>query len=130
MNLGPLFEMQRPYEGTDIDWNTPYEESIAQVALADQVGLDRPWFVEHHFRLGFSGSPCPEVMFGTPTKRTKNIRIAERVAMVATGASSSEPDSPGTTQAGEDTSTLIASGTDSPSPCTFAPRHSHIWRPD
>jgi alkanesulfonate monooxygenase SsuD/methylene tetrahydromethanopterin reductase-like flavin-dependent oxidoreductase (luciferase family) len=53
--------------------------------------------VEHHFLLGFSGSPCPEVLLGALSQRTNNIRIgfgvsilpyhhpirvAERVAMV------------------------------------------------
>ena len=75
MNFGLLFEMQRPYEGNDIDWNTLYKETLDQCELADQVGFDRVWFVEHHFLLGFSGSPCPEVIFGALSQRTKNIRI-------------------------------------------------------
>ena len=97
MNFGLLFEMQRPYQGGDIDWNTLYKETLDQCEMADQVGFDRVWFVEHHFLFGFSGSPCPEVIFGALSQRTKNIRIgfgvsilphahpvriAERVAMV------------------------------------------------
>jgi alkanesulfonate monooxygenase SsuD/methylene tetrahydromethanopterin reductase-like flavin-dependent oxidoreductase (luciferase family) len=61
------------------------------------MGFDNLWFVEHHFLTGFSGSPCPEVMFGALSQVTKRIRIgfgvsilpyhhpvrvAERVAMV------------------------------------------------
>ena len=97
MKFGLLYEMQRPFEGTDIDWNTLYNETLEQCELADQVGFDSLWFVEHHFLTGFSGSPCPEVMFGALSQRTKQIRIgfgvsilphahpiriAERVAMV------------------------------------------------
>ena len=97
MKFGLLFEMQRPYEGNDIDWNALYRETLDQCELADQVGFDNLWFMEHHFLMGFSGSPCPEVMFGALSQRTKNIRIgfgvsvlpnhhpirvAERVAMV------------------------------------------------
>ena len=97
MKFGLLFEMQRPYEGTEIDWNALYRETLDQCELADQVGFDNLWFVERHFLFGFSGSPCPEVMFGALSQRTKNIRIgfgvsvlpnhhpirvAERVAMV------------------------------------------------
>ena len=89
--------MQRPFEGNDVDWNLLYRETLDQCELADQVGFDNLWFVEHHFLMGFSGSPCPEVMFGALSQRTKNIRIgfgvsvlpnhhpirvAERVAMV------------------------------------------------
>jgi alkanesulfonate monooxygenase SsuD/methylene tetrahydromethanopterin reductase-like flavin-dependent oxidoreductase (luciferase family) len=97
MQFGLLYEMQRPFEGTDIDWNTLYKETLEQCRLADQVGFDNLWFVEHHFLTGFSGSPCPEVMFGALSQVTKRIRIgfgvsilpyhhpirvAERVAMV------------------------------------------------
>jgi alkanesulfonate monooxygenase SsuD/methylene tetrahydromethanopterin reductase-like flavin-dependent oxidoreductase (luciferase family) len=97
MQFGLLFEMQRPYQGNDIDWNRLYKETLEQCALADQVGFDNLWFVEHHFLTGFSGSPCPEVMFGALSQITKRIRIgfgvcilpyhhpvrvAERVAMV------------------------------------------------
>ncbi len=97
MKFGLLFEMQRPFEGNDVDWNALYRETLDECELADQVGFDNLWFVEHHFLMGFSGSPCPEVMFGALSQRTKNIRIgfgvsvlpnhhpirvAERVAMV------------------------------------------------
>jgi alkanesulfonate monooxygenase SsuD/methylene tetrahydromethanopterin reductase-like flavin-dependent oxidoreductase (luciferase family) len=97
MQFGLLYEMQRPFEGTNIDWNTLYKETLEQCELADQMGFDNLWFVEHHFLTGFSGSPCPEVMFGALSQITKRIRIgwgvsilpyhhpirvAERVAMV------------------------------------------------
>ena len=97
MKFGLLYEAQRPYDGRDVDWNSLYKETLDQCELADRVGFDRVWFVEHHFLMGFSGSPCPEVLFGALSQRTKNIgigfgvsilpnhhpvRIAERVAMV------------------------------------------------
>ena len=97
MKFGILYETQRPYEGNDLDWNSLYKETLDQCELADQMGFDNLWFVEHHFLMGFSGSPCPEVLFGALSQRTKNIRIgfgvsilpshhpihiAERVAMV------------------------------------------------
>ena len=97
MKFGILYETQRPYKGNDLDWNSLYKETLDQCELADQMGFDNLWFVEHHFLMGFSGSPCPEVLFGALSQRTKNIRIgfgvsilpshhpihiAERVAMV------------------------------------------------
>jgi alkanesulfonate monooxygenase SsuD/methylene tetrahydromethanopterin reductase-like flavin-dependent oxidoreductase (luciferase family) len=97
MQFGLLYEMQRPFKGTDIDWHALYKETLEQCALADKVGFDNLWFVEHHFLTGFSGSPCPEVMFGALSQVTKRIRIgfgvcilpyhhpvrvAERVAML------------------------------------------------
>ena len=97
MKFGLLYETQRPFEGTEIDWNALYKETLEQCELADQVGFDNLWFVEHHFLTGFSGSPCPEIIFGALSRITKQIRIgfgvsilphhhpvrvAERVAMV------------------------------------------------
>ncbi len=97
MKFGLLYEAQRPYQGNDVDWNSLYKETLDQCELADQVGFDNLWFVEHHFLMGFSGSPCPEVLIGALSQRTRNIRIgfgvsilpnhhpirvAERVAMV------------------------------------------------
>ena len=69
----------------------------SSASLAEKVGFDDLWFVEHHFLTGFSGSPCPEVLLGALSQLTKRIRIgfgvcilpyhhpvrvAERVAML------------------------------------------------
>jgi alkanesulfonate monooxygenase SsuD/methylene tetrahydromethanopterin reductase-like flavin-dependent oxidoreductase (luciferase family) len=93
MRLSLAFEMQRP----EVDDHAVVEETLAQCVLADEVGFDAVWFVEHHFLTTFSGSPCPEVMFGALSRMTKRIRlgfgvvilpyhhpvrVAERVAMV------------------------------------------------
>ncbi len=97
MQFGLLYEMQRPFEGTTVDWNSLYKETLEQGALADKMGFDNIWFVEHHFLTGFSGSPCPEVILGALSQVTKRIkigfgvsilpyhhpvRVAERVAML------------------------------------------------
>ena len=81
MQFGLLYEMQRPWD-EEIDWHTLYEETLEQCELADKVGFDNLWFVEHHFLYGFSGSPCPEVMFGALSQRTKNIRIGFGVSIL------------------------------------------------
>ena len=93
MRLSLAYEMQRPV----VDDHAVIEETIEQCVLADKMGFDAVWFVEHHFLTSFSMSPCPEVIFGALTQRTKRIRlgfgvvilpyhhpvrVAERVAMV------------------------------------------------
>ena len=93
MRLSLAYEMQRPV----IDDHAVIEETIEQCVLADKMGFDAVWFVEHHFLTSFSMSPCPEVLFGALSQRTKRIRlgfgvvilpyhhpvrVAERVAMV------------------------------------------------
>ena len=93
MQFGLAYEMQRPTP----DDQAVVEETIEQCILADEMGFDYVWFVEHHFLTTFSSSPCPEVMFGALSRLTKRIRlgfgvvilpyhhpvrVAERVAMV------------------------------------------------
>ena len=82
MQFGLLFECQRPYVGTEIDWNSLYKETLVQCELADQVGFDNVWFVEHHFLTGFSGSPAQDAIFGALSRVTKNIRIGYGVCIL------------------------------------------------
>ena len=91
MGFGLLYEMQRPYEGTSVEWNTLYKETLEQCALADRLGYDYLWFVEHHFLTGFSGSPCPEVMFGALSQVTKQIRLGFGVSIFPTTIRSGWP---------------------------------------
>ena len=93
MRLSLAYEMQRPV----VDDHAVIEETLEQCVLADEMGFDTVWFVEHHFLTSFSMSPCPEVIFGALSQLTKRIRlgfgvvilpyhhpvrVAERVAMV------------------------------------------------
>lgn len=93
MKISVQYEMQRP----TLDDNRVIEETLEQCILADELGFDYLWFVEHHFLTGFSASPSPEVFFGALSRLTKRIRlgfgvvilpyhhpvrVAERVAMV------------------------------------------------
>jgi len=93
MKFGLAYEMQRP----TLDDHAVVEETIDQCILADEMGFDYVWFVEHHFLTTFSSSPCPEVIFGALSRLTRRIRlgfgvvilpyhhpvrVAERVAMV------------------------------------------------
>ena len=93
MEFSLAYEMQRP----TMDDHAVIEETIEQCILADEMGFDAVWFVEHHFLTTFSMSPCPEVMLSTIAAQTKRIRlgfgvvvlpyhhpvrVAERIAML------------------------------------------------
>jgi len=82
MRFGLLYEAQRPFEGTSVEWNALYKETLEQCVLADRVGFDNLWFVEHHFLTGFSGSPCPEVLLGALSQMTRRIRIGFGVSIL------------------------------------------------
>lgn len=93
MKLALQYEMQRP----SLDDHLVLQETMEQCILADEVGFDYLWFVEHHFLTGFSASPCPDLIYAALSQRTKQIRlglgvvilpyhhpnrVAERVAML------------------------------------------------
>ena len=93
MKLALQYEMQRP----SLDDHLVLQETLEQCVLADEVGFDYLWFVEHHFLTGFSASPCPDLVFAALSQRTRQIRlglgvvilpyhhpnrVAERVAML------------------------------------------------
>lgn len=75
MRLSLAYEMQRPV----VDDHAVIEETLAQCVLADEMGFDAVWFVEHHFLTSFSMSPCPEVMFGALSRLTR-LMATETVA--------------------------------------------------
>ena len=82
MKFGLLYEIQIPephYPGIERD---RYHQVMAQVDLADELGYDYFWTVEHHFLTEFSYCPAPEVLYGAISQRTKRIRIGHAVVLL------------------------------------------------
>ena len=52
--------------------------------LADRLGYDYAWEVEHHFLEEYSHSPAPEVFLGAASQRTKNIRLGHGIVQLTT----------------------------------------------
>jgi alkanesulfonate monooxygenase SsuD/methylene tetrahydromethanopterin reductase-like flavin-dependent oxidoreductase (luciferase family) len=72
--------MQKPW-AADQEWRT-YHEALEQIELADQVGFDYVWEVEHHFLEEYSHSSAPEVFLAAASQRTKNVRLGHGVALL------------------------------------------------
>jgi alkanesulfonate monooxygenase SsuD/methylene tetrahydromethanopterin reductase-like flavin-dependent oxidoreductase (luciferase family)/putative sterol carrier protein len=70
-----LYEHQlpRPWEA-DAEHRLLHE-ALAQVELADRLGFDTVWAVEHHFLEEYSHSSAPGVFLAAASQRTKNIRL-------------------------------------------------------
>ena len=83
MKIDLLYEIQMPdpQPGPDSEYRK-FWESIQQVELADKMGFDTVWFVEHHFLKEFSHSSAPEVILGNLAARTKNIRLGHGVTLL------------------------------------------------
>jgi alkanesulfonate monooxygenase SsuD/methylene tetrahydromethanopterin reductase-like flavin-dependent oxidoreductase (luciferase family) len=59
-----------------------YHNALEQIVVADELGFDQTWAVEHHFLEEYSHSSAPEVFLAAASQRTKNIRIGHGVALL------------------------------------------------
>jgi alkanesulfonate monooxygenase SsuD/methylene tetrahydromethanopterin reductase-like flavin-dependent oxidoreductase (luciferase family) len=59
-----------------------YREALEQVELADRLGIDYVWEVEHHFLEEYSHSSAPEVFLAAASQRTSNIRLGHGIVNV------------------------------------------------
>ena len=59
-----------------------YQDTIAQVQLADQLGFDAAWLAELHFNSRFSVMPAPMVIGAAMAQTTSRIRIGTAVHLV------------------------------------------------
>src|SRR5947208_9149196 len=82
MRFGLFYEHQLPRPWDPDAEERIMQDALAQIELADRLGFDYVWEVEHHFLEEYSHSPAPEVFYGAVTQRTKNIRIAHGVRLL------------------------------------------------
>ena len=82
MKFGLMYEIQVPEPHHPGIEQERYKQVLAQVDLADEMGFDYFWTVEHHFLREFSHCSAPEVLYGAISQRTKRIRIGHAVALL------------------------------------------------
>src|SRR6202158_2527589 len=84
MKFGIFYELQLPRPWGVDDERQLYQNALTQVELADKLGYDFAWEVEHHFLEEYSHSPSPEVFLGAASQRTKRIRLAHGIFQLTT----------------------------------------------
>src|SRR5215813_10052351 len=52
-----------------------FQDALAQVELADRLGIEYVWAVEHHFLEEYSHSSASDVFLAAASQRTKRIRL-------------------------------------------------------
>ncbi|HEX7035016.1 MAG TPA: LLM class flavin-dependent oxidoreductase [Pseudomonadales bacterium] len=82
MKFGIFYEHQLPRPWTDGAEQRLFDEALEQVELADRLGIDYAWEVEHHFLEEYSHSSAPEVFLAACAARTKNIRLGQGIRQV------------------------------------------------
>ena len=84
MKFGIFYELQLPRPWAPDDELNLHQNALDQVELADKLGYDIAWEVEHHFLEEYSHSPAPEVFLGAASQRTKNIRLGHGIIQLTT----------------------------------------------
>src|SRR6266850_1817923 len=83
MKFGIFYEHQLPRPWGPKSEYQLLQDSLSQIELADQLGYDYAWEVEHHFLEEYSHSSAPEVFLGAASQRTKRIRLGHGVVEAA-----------------------------------------------
>ncbi|MBB6172913.1 alkanesulfonate monooxygenase SsuD/methylene tetrahydromethanopterin reductase-like flavin-dependent oxidoreductase (luciferase family) [Nocardiopsis mwathae] len=59
-----------------------FDGAVAQAELADDLGYEAVWFVEHHFTRGFSHSSAPDLILAAISQRTRRLRLGLGVVLL------------------------------------------------
>ena len=84
MKFGIFYEHQLPRPWSERSEYVLLQNSLDQVELADGLGYDYAWEVEHHFLEEYSHSSAPEVFLAAASQRTKRIRLAHGIIQLTT----------------------------------------------
>jgi alkanesulfonate monooxygenase SsuD/methylene tetrahydromethanopterin reductase-like flavin-dependent oxidoreductase (luciferase family) len=82
MEFGVFYELQLPKPWNEGDEHRLFQEALEQVELADRLGIDYAWAVEHHFLEEYSHCGSPEVFLAAAAGRTKNIKVGHGIRQV------------------------------------------------
>jgi len=83
MKFGIFYEHQHPRPWTDDSERELIQNALEQVELADKLGIQYVWEVEHHFLEEYSHSSAPEIFLAAASQRTKNIRLGHGIIQTA-----------------------------------------------
>jgi len=82
MRFGVFYELQLPRPWNEGDEHRLFSEALEQIVLADRLGFDFAWEVEHHFLDEYSHSSAPEVFLAAAAGLTKSIRLGHGIRQV------------------------------------------------
>ena len=82
MRFGVFYELQLPRPWNPGDAHKLFKEALDQIVLADQLGFDFAWEVEHHFLDEYSHASAPEVFLAAAASKTERIRLGHGIRQV------------------------------------------------
>ena len=85
MKFGLFYEHQIARPWGEGDEHRLFKDALDQVELADRLGFDYVWEVEHHFLEEYSHSSAPEVFLAAASQRTSQIRLGHGIVLLPSG---------------------------------------------
>ncbi|MDQ3107172.1 MAG: LLM class flavin-dependent oxidoreductase, partial [Actinomycetota bacterium] len=82
MKFGIFYEHQLPRPWGPDSEHKLLKDAVEQVKLADALGIDYVWEVEHHFLEEYSHSSAPEIFLAACSQVTKNIRLGHGIVQL------------------------------------------------
>ena len=82
MRFGVFYELQLPRPWEEDSELRLIQEAIEQVQLADRIGIDHAWAVEHHFLEEYSHCSASEVFLAALAAKTERIRVGFGIRQV------------------------------------------------
>ena len=82
MRFGVFYELQLPKPWLPGDEERLFHQALEQVVLADKLGYDYAWEVEHHFLEEYSHASAPEVFLAAAAALTQRIKIGHGIRQV------------------------------------------------
>ncbi len=82
MKFALMYEIEMPkpwYEGQEYE---KYWQVMAQIQLAEEMGFDSVWAVEHHGLEEVSHCSTPEILFAAASQRTSQIRFGHGAVLL------------------------------------------------
>jgi alkanesulfonate monooxygenase SsuD/methylene tetrahydromethanopterin reductase-like flavin-dependent oxidoreductase (luciferase family) len=83
MKFGIFYEHQMGRPWDDGSEQRLIQDALEQVELADRLGIQYVWEVEHHFLEEYSHSSAPEVFLAACSQRTRDIRLGHGIILTA-----------------------------------------------
>lgn len=81
MKFGLFLELSVSRPATAEAERRVFRDSVDEAVLADKLGFDHVWVVEHHFLAEYSHSGAPEVLLGALASATERIRLGHGVVV-------------------------------------------------
>jgi alkanesulfonate monooxygenase SsuD/methylene tetrahydromethanopterin reductase-like flavin-dependent oxidoreductase (luciferase family) len=85
MKFGMIYELQLPKPWHEDSEHKLVQEATEQVVLADRLGIDYAWAVEHHFLEEYSHCSASDVFLASLAAKTERIRIGLGIRQVIPG---------------------------------------------